>query len=270
MLSSQSAFLATSSTSFLSWIPRDGDTCKCKTTDTDISFFRSPFVSAKPQSFGLLFSRDSAGYIWTTMNHCLFNETLMQRIRFLDCLCSSILTEQQHTWSGRRHHLGYRSRYRDQVARIRGSSLGSRCLERWQDSLELEVKCQRPSGRLVAHPAKGFCLLPWRHQWRKPCCSAWQWRRLRQCRCRWRYPEDSHWDPVHSALRNGSQLRTTSRRCGWSWRRCLTVCCCLTGWMNREHLPVTRWEICDQFLDRKTGHFSAAFPQRLFVFCHLP
>ena len=42
VLSSQSAFLATSSTSFLSWAPGDGDTYKCKTTHTHLQRHTQP------------------------------------------------------------------------------------------------------------------------------------------------------------------------------------------------------------------------------------
>lgn len=165
MLSSQSAFLATSSTSFLSWAPGDGDTYKWKPpplppthtrAHTVISFFLSPLLM--PNRRALDFSIwDGTGYIWTTMNHCLFNETLMPGHKFLSCLQLTI-TEQQHTWSGRRHHSGCRSRYQELKERLTGSLLGSHCLQWPQESLEVEVECLWPSGCLLGHPAMGFCL----------------------------------------------------------------------------------------------------------------
>lgn len=81
---------------------------------------------------------DRTEYIWTTMNHCLFNETLMQGQKFLTQLN---ITEQQHTWSGRRHHSGCRSHYQEQGQRLMDSSLGSPCLQWQPECLVLEVEC---------------------------------------------------------------------------------------------------------------------------------
>lgn len=98
VLSSQSAFLATSSTSFLSWAPGDGDTYKCKTTHSHTHshthththtqlVHSSSLPLLMPNCIALDFSIwDGTGYIWTTMNHCLFNKTLMQGHQFLSCL----------------------------------------------------------------------------------------------------------------------------------------------------------------------------------------
>ena len=161
--------------------------------------------------------------------------------KFLSCLQLTI-TEQQHTWSGRRRHSGCRSHCQEQGGRLGDSSLGSHCLQ-GQESLGAEVACLCPSGCcLLRHPATGFCLWPWRHRWKKLCCSVWQWRMWRRCRCRWRHPEGSHWAPDRSARRNASPPHTTSHRCGRSWRRCSRGCCCSTGWMNTERPPIQRWE----------------------------
>lgn len=156
MLSSQSAFPATSSTSFLS--RGLGDTYKWKNTHirTVISLFLSPFVNAKLQSFGLSIW-DNTEYIRTTMNHCLFNERLTQGHKFLSCLQLDI-TEQQHTWSGRRHHSGCRSHCQEQGEKPMDSWPGSHCLHWRQGSLVSEVACLWPSGCLLGLPAMGFCL----------------------------------------------------------------------------------------------------------------
>lgn len=128
--------------------------------------------------------------------------------------------EQQHTWSGRQHHSGCRSHYQEQVEMLTGFLRGPHCLQWQQKSLGLEVKCQWHSGGLLDRPAKGFCLWPLRHQWRKQCCFGWQWMRRHQCRCHWRCPEGNCWALDHSALLNVTRLRTTSHRCGRNWKCC--------------------------------------------------
>lgn len=148
--------------------------------------------------------------------------------------------KKKHTWSVRRHHSGCRSRHQEPGVRLRESSLGPRCL-RWRpESLGSEVKRPRPSVHLLGRPAMGLCLWPWRHRWRRLCCSVWRWRRWRRCRCQWRCPEGSRWAPGRSAHLNASRLRTTSRRCGRSWRRCWRACCCWTGWMSTERPAIQR------------------------------
>lgn len=157
MLSSQSAFPATSSTSFLSrgdWeIHING-----KTHTYAQLFPYSSLPLLMPNCKALDFpSGINTEYIRTTMNHCLFNERLMQGHKFLSCLQLNI-TEQQHTWSGRRHHSGCRSHCQEQGEKLMDSWPGSHCLHWRQGSLVSEVACLWPSGCLLGLPAMGFCL----------------------------------------------------------------------------------------------------------------
>lgn len=190
--------------------------------------------------------------------------------KFLSCLTQLTLTEQQHTWSGRWHHSGCMSHYQELVERLSGSSLGSHCCRRQRGSLASEVKRRRLSGCPLGRPATGFCLWPWRRLWRKQCCFGWQWRRWHQCHYRWRRPEGSRSALDRSALPNASRLRTICHHCGQSWRHCLRVCCCLTGWTNMEHPPIDKWEITAIFKQTKKKDFTVHIPKNGFplsLFC---
>lgn len=149
VLSSQSAFLATSSISFLSWKLGDGDACNCKNTHWLSLHLILP--NRRALDFSIEYG---AGYIWTGMNHCLFNVTLIQENTFLRCI-----TKYLHTWSGRRRHSDCKKHCQEPRERLTGSSSGSHCLPWRRESLVLEEKSLWLSGCLLDHPAMG--LHPW-------------------------------------------------------------------------------------------------------------